>query len=466
MRALAAAPIAYVLALVLSKAAGFIMLPLVTSALSVSDYARLEVLASVADVASMICGLGLADAFFRFATSGADADRGRRCGELLGCAILVAALLLALGQGGLSVLTWFGGEASPAMRFLAFSVALTAAIELPLGWLRSAGMAWRYATVFLLRTLLQCGVGAALLMNGYGVDGMFAGAAVADLAAAAILLAMQIRAIGLRWPAASLAQALRYGGPLALGGIAGFALGSLDRWFLVTSVPAIELAHYGLAVKFGALVVVVMQPFGLWWYPRRLGVLDRVDGVATTERTVGLGLTLLWTGAACVAAAAPLAMRMLLPEDYLGARSWVPWLALCFALHETASMVNVGSYRGRSGARPMLVNWAGAGVALIGYAILIPLIGAAGAILATAIAHAIRVVLFLRLGGVSASISYPWRGAALAACALIAMIAAKPADASLQSDLTWAGAIILPLTLGLVRRALSTFPIRSFRHAT
>ncbi|MFY7959012.1 MAG: lipopolysaccharide biosynthesis protein, partial [Elsteraceae bacterium] len=296
MRALAAAPVAYVLALILSKAAGFVMLPLVTSTLSVADYARLEVLASVADVAGMICGLGMADAFYRFGAGGDATDRRRRQSALLGCAVLAAVLLLALGQLGLSVAAGYGFEATPAIRFLAVSVALTAAIELPLGWLRVEGRAWRYAAIFLLRTLLQCGIGAWLLIQGYGVNGLFAAAAIADLTASVILVVLQGRAIGVQWPGATLAQALRYGGPLALGGIAGFALGSLDRWFLVAAVPALELAHYGLAVKFGALVVVAMQPFGLWWYPRRLAVLNQSDGAAQSARAVGAGLTLLWCG--------------------------------------------------------------------------------------------------------------------------------------------------------------------------
>jgi O-antigen/teichoic acid export membrane protein len=466
MRALAAAPFAYMLALILSKAAGFVMLPLVTSSLSVVDYARLEVLASVADVAGVICGLGLVDAFFRFGTGQDGSDRERRRAELLGCAILAAVLLIIMGQAGLSIAEAAGMQTNPAMRFLALSVALTAAIELPLGWLRSEGRAWRYSTVFLLRTLLQCGVGALLLMQGFGVDGLFAGVAVADLAAATLLVILQGRASGIAWPRAMLGTALRYGGPLALGGIAGFALGSLDRWFLAASVSAIELAHYGLAVKFGALVVMAMQPFGLWWYPRRLAVLNQVDGAAQSAQTVGIGLTLLWCAAACVSVAAPLVMRLLLPEQYWGARDWVPYLAVCFALHETASLVNVGSYRGNTGVKPMMVNWIGAGAALIGYAVAIPYMGAAGAILATAIAHALRVILFLLIGRTSAPVDYPWRGPALAIATLLAIVWLKPLNASLIEELYWAALVILPLSLVLLKTALPILPFRGFRHAT
>ncbi len=466
MRTLAAAPLAYILALVLSKGAGFLMLPLVTGSLSVAEYARLEVLASVADVASMICGLGLADAFFRFTARGEPAERDRHGAQLLGCAVLFAALLLMTGQLGLTVSAGYGFEVSPAMRFLAVSVALTAAIELPLGWLRGNGKAWSYALIFTGRTAVQCSVSAVLLLQGYGIDAVLAGAALADLVASTLLVGMQIRAIGFRWPGSALLQALRYGAPLAFGGIAGFALGSLDRWFLVSAVPAVDLAHYGLAVKFGALVIMVMQPFGLWWYPRRLATLELADGAARTARTVGGGLTLLWMGAACVAAAAPVAMRFLLPNEYLGARELVPWLALCFALHETASLVNVGSYRGTTGMRPMLVNWAGAAVALFGYAVAIPLIGTAGAILATAFAHSLRVILFLAIGRRTAPVAYPWRGAALGATALVGLAVMKPTDAGLTQDLTWAAAIILPLALAILWSAFQFRPAGKPSHAT
>lgn len=465
MRALLGGPAAYILALLLSKAAGFVMLPLVTRHLSVVDYARLEVLASVSDIAGIVCGLGFADAYYRFALGAAESERRPRAAMMLGAALLGAGLLLVTGQAGLGLAGGLGVEIPAALRLLAVSTALTAAIEVPLGHLRGAGRAWTYALVICGRTALQCGVGAALVLDGWGATGLFAGAAIADVTVSAALVALHIRAVGLRWPGALLPRALVYGGPLALGGIAGFALGSLDRWFLNAAVPPLELAHYGLAVKFGALVIVAMQPFGLWWYPRRMAVLAGPDGLAASARAVGLGLTLLWTGAAGVAAATPLAMRLLLPPDYLGAKAWVPWLAICFALHETASLVNVGGYLGRSGIRPMLINWGGAGVALVGYALTIPSLGVAGAILATLLAHSSRVALFLWTGRTVAPIAYPWRGAAPALIALPILILARPAETSLAGDLLWALLVGPPLWLPLARAALALAPGREARHA-
>jgi hypothetical protein len=111
------------------------------------------------------------------------------------------------------------------------------------------------------------------------------------------------------------------------------------------------------------------------------------------------------------------------------------------------------------------VNWTGAAAALFGYVVAIPLIGVAGAILATAVAHALRVALFLSAGRRSAPISYPWRGAVIGGGALIVIALLKPVDADLAQDLVWAAGIILPLSIILLRAAIAFAPARGLRHA-
>lgn len=434
------APFAYALALAMSKAAGFLMLPLVTRALPVADYAQLEVLASIADVAGMLAGLGLAEAWYRLATR-PDAPPDL-AGRLLGSAILMAGLLLLLALSGLTLAHSLGLSIPAALWPLTISVILTATIELPFGRLRQEGRPWSYVRLFVLRTILQCGFGLGFLWLGWGVTGLFLGTALADVTIATLLIQDRIRRDGLLWPGPWLAPALAYGVPLALGGLAGFALGSLDRWFLVHQVSAADLARYGLAVKFATLVAVAIQPFGLWWYPQRLAVLARSDGRAATGRFVGIGLAMLWSAAAGIAILAPPVLMLLVPAEYHDATRWIPWLVLCAALHETASLINVGCYTGRHGTRPMVVNWVGAAIALALYALTIPTLGVMGAILATACAHLARIVLFLAWGRWAAPVRYP---CATLLPALAALILTLPGFAW-----SWLGLIGPALTLALL----------------
>lgn len=422
-----AQPLCYAAALALAKGVSLIMVPIVTNHLHPADYALVELLASVADVGGVLLGLGLADTLYRF--SGATDANGRGAtAEVVGLALAAAALFLVVGQSVVPALAAVLPErVDPlALRLLVVSLALTACIEVPFAWLRMTDRAGLYLTLAVGKAVAQAGLVILALTQGWGVTGVIAAAATADVLLSAALVTIQIRASGQR-PRLCLAlsrRLLRYGTPLTLAGVAGFVLGSCDRWFLMGNAE--DLAHYALAGKFALATAMLMQPFDLWWYPRRLSVLARADGATRSAEMVGFGMALAVLAASAVALAGPLAIMWLTPLVYHGAIAYVPWLTLIAALHATASLVNVGCYAGRTGDRPMAVNAAAAAVALVGYWLLIPGWGVVGAIAATVAAQILRVTLFWWLGRSSAPILYPFARIGVLALAGIILVAALP----------------------------------------
>ncbi|MFK9842411.1 hypothetical protein ACJENN_25500, partial [Escherichia coli] len=87
---------------------------------------------------------------------------------------------------------------------------------------------------------------------------------------AALLVASQLRSTGieLSWVAAR--QLGLYGLPLVGSALAMFALGSCNRWFLSGNVPDADIAFLGLASKLALATPLLLQPFLLWWSPRRI----------------------------------------------------------------------------------------------------------------------------------------------------------------------------------------------------
>src|SRR5690606_26948776 len=136
------------------------------------------------------------------------------------------------------------------------------------------------------------------------------------------------------------------------------------------------------------VVALAVQPFGLWWYARRIRVLGEADGLRRSADAVAVGFALLAMGAIVVALAGPALIARLLPAAYAPATEHVAWLVLIVVMNEACSLLNVGSYMGRSGAAPLMVNAAGAAVALVGYVLFVPGYGVAGAIGATVAGHA------------------------------------------------------------------------------
>jgi O-antigen/teichoic acid export membrane protein len=442
----------YGAAVATAKGLGLALLPVMTGALAPAEFARLELLLALGEIAGLLLGAGLVDTLYRFS-----ALEGRRgvarvvgLGLVLGGLGLLAALLAA-PLGALLPLP----AASAEVMLLGAAVALDAMLGVPLATLRVDGRAGAYAAVVVARGALHVGAAWLLLSLGFGVAGVLGAAALAAAAVAALLLAGRARVGEVALEPASWGRLLGYGAPLILGGLAAFALGAADRWFLAAHVPGAALAEYALAVKLAMAAAFLTQPFELWWYPRRIALLAQPDGGARTVRLVGLGGALVLLAAGAAAVAGPALIRWATPADYHGAAAWVPWLAAALALQSLGSLVNVGCYAGRTTTQALAVNGGAGALALAGYALLVPAHGVAGAVAATLAAQALRLVAFHRLSARSHALPYPLGRLALlalpvAGTAALAQLLGSGAVGLLAALLALAGSALLAALLGLL----------------
>ena len=314
----------YAGAMVWTKGLGLLLLPVVTALLPAAEYGRMELLGSVAEIAALVAGAGLVDTLYRFG-SVAGAEGRRSAAQVAGLALVVslAGLLLAALLSPLGALLPMPASSTEVM-LLGITVALEAAIGVPLAWLRMQGRAAHYAALVVLRGTLHSALMALLLWQGFGVAGMLAAGAAASLLAALALLGGQARMTGVQVAPAAWKHLLAYGLPLTAGGLAAFLLGTADRWFLASHVDAVALGQYALAAKLGLVMAFLTQPFDLWFYPRRIALYGEANGPAEVARlsTAGAAVTLL--AAALAALAGPVLIRWATPAEYHGASAYVP----------------------------------------------------------------------------------------------------------------------------------------------
>ena len=407
----------------LTRGMSLITIPLVARHLAPSDYGRLELVTSVVEAFGIVMTLGLADSLFRFAGPESGSHQREVVAGLTGMAMTLAAVFGVLLQVGVWTLApRFGLAFIQGPLAIGMAAATIAGlIELPLAWVRLRGHAGAFLAFSLARTLLQVALMAITLNAGFGVVGLLAGNASVDALLAATLLTLQIRECGVRLDRATFERAGRYSLPLIGGSLSMFVLGSCDRWFLAGAVPTATLGFYGLAVKLSLITPLVMQPFGLWWYARRIAVLKQPGGLDASARGVAIGMTLLAVGAIVSCVVGPLLVGQLLPQAYRAALPFLPWLVLASALNESCSLVNVGAYAGHHGYRVLGVNTAGAAVALVGYIALTQPYGVWGAIAATVAGHTTRLALYIASGRREAPIRYPW-GLVAALAGLVAFL--------------------------------------------
>ncbi|MFX8453511.1 hypothetical protein ABTL48_21175, partial [Acinetobacter baumannii] len=79
---------------------------------------------------------------------------------------------------------------------------------------------------------------------------------------------------------------------------------------------------------------LLLQPFLLWWSPRRIAALHRPGGLDESRWAWGLGYSVLVLSALAIALAAPVFIALFLPKSYAGASVFLPLVVVVCALNE------------------------------------------------------------------------------------------------------------------------------------
>jgi O-antigen/teichoic acid export membrane protein len=446
----------YAAAMAWAKALSMVTIPVLTSMLTPAQFGRLELLSSAAEIGGLITGAGLVDTLFRFGS--APGEAGRRAGaEVAGLSLCIA----GLGIVAVAFLAPMIAAAMPLATpgsdivLLGIAVALDSTIGVPLGWLRMHQRAAAFAALSIARASLQASLVVALVATGHGVAGVLWGGCVTTLVFSSLLTVRQKRETGVAFaPQASL-RLLAYGLPLIGSGLAAFVLGTADRWLLAGTVSAASLGQYGLAAKIAVITALLAQPFEMWWYPQRLGLVGTPEGLARSSRVVSAGAAGLLCAGAATALASPWLITLLAPPSYAPAQMMVPFLVLALVLQLLSSMANAGCYARKTSNLTMGITAVAAAITLALYLLLIPRMGVYGAIAATVAGQAVRLAMFAVISQRTVPLQWPLArlsvvavaGTAAGAAPLVLGINAVGAGAG-AGALVVTVALALPIVLG------------------
>ena len=441
----------YAAAMAWTKGLSMLTIPLLTAKLTPAQFGRLELLSSAAEIGGLIAGAGLVDTLFRFAS--APGAAGRRAGaDIVGLSLVIAALGIAATVMLSPMIAAAMPLATPSsdIVLLGIAVALESAIGVPLGWLRMHQRAGAFAALSMLRATLQAGLVVALVATGHGVAGVLWAGCITVLIIASLLTIRQKRETGIAFaPRASL-RLLAYGLPLIGSGLAAFVLGTADRWLLAGTVTAASLGQYGLAAKIAMITALLAQPFEMWWYPQRLGLVGTPEGLARSSRVVSAGAAGLLCAGAATALASPWLIRLLAPPSYSPAQMMVPFLVLALVLQLLSSMANAGCYARATSNLTMGITAIAAAITLALYLLLIPRMGVYGAIAATVAGQAVRLAMFAVISQRTVPLRWPLvRLSAIAAAGIAAGAAPLVAGINATGALAGGAGLIVTIALAL-----------------
>ncbi len=424
-------PILYILAVFLEKAFAIVTVPLMAAHLSPSDYGRFDQALSLCELVAILMTLGAADSLVRFASVAQTEDERRKtAADLLGTAliaVLVVGVIVQLSAAWIAAI-WKTTFDLTALRFGLAAVSVVCLIDMPLMWIRFNNQAYLFLIIVLTRTIFTVGGTWLMLTWGYGGEGVLIFNSVIILLSAVALTALQIHWVGVSFSLRGFRQIAVYGLPLVGAGIAMFAMGNLNRWFLAGNVSFSDIGQLGLATRLAVLTALVLQPFILWWGPRRLADLQKNEGLTISAKNWSLGYSLLILSSLGVALAGPVFITVFLPPSFSHASDYLQFLVLVQLLNTLSWLCATGVFARANGMTVLTIDATAALCAVIGFALLIPHFGVAGAITGVLIGHAIRLLLYLWAGAKTAPIPYPTLAAVAALVLCVVMVALAPSQ--------------------------------------
>jgi len=404
----------YGASIALMKGVSLLMLPFIANHLVAHEFGRLEVISTLAVIGSILVGMGLEDTLFRFAGPEKDPYKRKQiCAEIFTLTMLIGSFTLMSGWLLAPIITpHFPGEPTIyEVRVLLSLLALEGSIAIPLGWLRMNNKAVSFFFASTGRALLQALLVVIFIYLGRGVTGILEAGLLASIVQTLLLSTQQLRDTGVKFSITTCKQSFIYSLPIVGSGLVAFGLNGMDRWILAENVGLEEVAQFGIAAKFALAMVLMMQPFGMWWSPRRFEVLndDKGDGKQKVAEFIAMGTAIALLISVAVGLLSPALIDWLLPASYQQATHYVVAIVLIMLLKELVELFNIGCFNGNTTSSQLIINVIGAVIGVSAMLWLTPQYQVWGVIFALLGAQFMRLLLFYRVSQHFLPLRYPLR---------------------------------------------------------
>lgn len=358
----------YGLANILTKAAGFLMLPFYTHYLTPSDYGTLEILDLSMTLFGMFLNMGLTASILR---SYAAAESAAEKRKVIATAFLfVTATGLVVFLLGLRLVRpisahLLGPHVPATYLMLSFSsFILLYLTSVPITYLRALELSGAFLVAQMSCTLL------ALVLNIYfiavlkmGLSGILWSSVIATAIQMLLLSGWSVNRSGIRFSALHLRQIFAYGWPLAFSNLALFTLNFSDRFFLQHLRSLDEVGVYAVGYKFGFMMnFLLISPFLTMWQARMFNIHTHPDHRRIFSRIFVLYSFVLIYAALAISMLSPEIVRLMVGPKFSSGQQIIPVVAYSYVFWGIGYYAQLGMYLKN---RTNLIGIIGAGAAIL-----------------------------------------------------------------------------------------------------
>ncbi|WP_341663392.1 oligosaccharide flippase family protein [Vibrio sp.] len=395
----------YAASLLMMKGTSLIMLPFMATYLTPSEFGHLELLAITTVFFSLLVGLAMHENLYRFiGTIKQDEIRYIRV-----CELCTSSLITSIFLATIFVAFYFTlfSSSTTINSYQAALIALVISVEAPLAiclaWLRLNNKAWTFFKVSLVTLVIQISLIVWILVTSPNVTLIF-GVGVLCALIQTIYLFVHNR-FSLQLPSVKkYKKYLHYSSPLMLSAIVAFGLSGAERWVIAESHSLETLGIYAVAAKFALALGILIQPFHMWWMPKRFELLE-THGKNKVVYHTQQGIAALCLLSILVTWASQCFIIVTLPNTYHLASQFVVICIIIMLLKEMVELLNIGVLYAKKTQHLFYINLI-ATVFALSLAWLIKEVGVAEILLCLCLGQLIRLVLITFLSQSLFSLPY------------------------------------------------------------
>jgi len=401
----------YFLSAAMSRAVGFLMIPVYTRYLAPKSYGGMEMIEILASAIAIFVAMGVVEALPRsYYEEKGERERNRVVSTaLLGLSIIGIPLVLAFlaFSGPISAAVLADGGVRRCLQ-LAILSAWSYTISETIGtYLRMTYQSRLFLIVSTISLMLAVCLNVLFIVFlGYDILGFFLSQLITQGLMGMILSAIILKRIGFGICLKTLRRMVAFGFPLVFPQIALLLGFSSNRFFLrwnSSFTPGEALALVGLFAlghKFGVLVNrFVNGPLNSFWSPRRLELIVRdangdrevVGRIATYASMLSIFFSLV------LANAAEGLIAIFADARYSGAHVVVPLVAIAYVFLGLETHFKAGLLQKRKTSRDAILSVVALAVILLWNYLLIPRYGLVAAAASNAAGFCVRLVVIYYL---------------------------------------------------------------------
>ncbi|SHO55068.1 lipopolysaccharide biosynthesis protein [Vibrio quintilis] len=329
--------------LLMMKGMSLIMLPFMTHYLDAGQLGKLELIASIGAFLGILSTAAMHENLYRFV--GHLSDGLKRFHQAAG--LMTFSMLIGISTGVLLLtilvsipeLWW---QSIPLTKtecaLLILALAFEGPVSLHLAWLRMNDRATTFFSISVLTTVLQIIMITAVLFWHPSVTGILLAGTLTRYVQLAAL--HQVNRFPIR-PPTQARQLLAYSTPLMLSALIAFGLSGAERWIIAYASDLTTLGYYAIAAKFALAMCILVQPFGMWWMPKRFQVLSE-QGEQSAVRQTQAGIVYILALAVFICFAGQTFIRLALPENYGPAQQLLIMTLVIAVFKEITELLNLG----------------------------------------------------------------------------------------------------------------------------